>query len=64
MSMHPSAVVTCRFCGWRALLTGDSYLEIVRFLRARMIEHVEVFHPERIPQHTDGVIFPTEARVS
>jgi hypothetical protein len=60
MSVQPSAFVMCRFCGWRASLIGDSYLEIITFLRARMVEHVESAHPERVPQHTDGVIFPTE----
>jgi hypothetical protein len=38
------AVARCSSCEWTAEMTGDEELEVARFLRALLLEHVHRMH--------------------
>jgi hypothetical protein len=42
------ARASCTYCSWSAHMTGDDPIEIATFLRARIIEHVDEVHPDRV----------------
>ena len=48
MSAYVTATVTCGWCSWAARLSGETEIEVGRFLRVRLLEHVLSLHPERL----------------
>lgn len=43
---YATATISCRWCAWRAKLSGETIEEVAVFLRRRLFAHVVDTHPE------------------
>jgi len=50
---RPAAIASCEYCHWQAKHTDDTEVEVMLWLRLRLLEHINDAHRDRFTAGVD-----------